>query len=142
MRKLGVLAKIRVKGKKIVEGFRKTVANFYIDIESNFIHFEAITPEKKAVADVDRQSKHPFIKIVHDNLKEGALPHPLKDIENFRILSMYIWPGSYIIDYLREFDLNFLWDFKHLSGVTFHGEILDKLIFSYDFGKLPGEKHE
>ena len=80
--------------------------------------------KKKTPIDVDRLSKHPFIKIVRDNLKEGVLPHSLKDIENFRILSMYIWPGSYIIDYLGEFDLNSLWDFKHLSGVTFHGEIL------------------
>ena len=139
--KIESLGEDQTKGKKIVEGFRKTVANFYIDNESNFIHFEAITPEQKTTP-IDRFSKHPFIKTVRDNLKEGILPHSLKDVENFRIDSMYIWPGSYIIDYLGEFDLKSLWDFDHLSGVTFHGEILDKLIFSYDFGKVPGEKHE
>ena len=129
------------KGQKIVEGFRKSVANFYIDIESNFIHFEAITPEKETFEGIDKRPQHPFIKILRDNLKDGILPHPLEKVEDFKILSMYIWTGSYIIDYLGEFDLNSLWDSKHLSGVTFHGEILDKLIFSYEFGKLPGEKH-
>ena len=117
----------------IVTEFRKSVANFYIDIESNFVHFKAISNDSL-------QSTHPFMQVLFSSLKEGILPHPKKDISNFLIRSVYIWAGTYIIDYLGEFDSTHLWDNKKQSGVTFHGDILDRLIFSYQFAHKTGER--
>ena len=53
-------------GVKLIEKFWTTVANFYIDPESSFVHFKAI-PETT--------SPHPFQAAFLENIKEGVLPH-------------------------------------------------------------------
>ena len=112
-------------GKKIKEEFWTKVADFYIDQESSFVHFKARSTETVA--------PHPFQHPFFANLRDDVLPHPKKDVKNFLIRSMYIWIGSYAMDYLGEFDYKSLWDHGKRSGLTFHGEVLDKLVFSYSF---------
>ena len=112
-------------GATLAEGFWKEVADFGIDPQRNFVYFKA----RKSIR------PHPFQKTFHDNVRDGVLPHPKKDISNFILRSAYIWAGEHVVDHLGSFDFAHLWDHRKLSGVTFHGEILDKLIFSYLFAK-------
>ena len=72
-------------GVKLIEKFWKTVPNFYIDPKSSFVHFKAM-PETT--------SSHPFQAAFLENIKEGVLPHPKKDISDFLLRSMYIWVGA------------------------------------------------
>ena len=46
----------RDEGSRIVTEFRKSLADFYIDVESDFVHF-------KAISEHHQQSQHPFTKI-------------------------------------------------------------------------------
>ena len=119
-------------GKEIKDKFWEYVGDFYIDPESSFVHFKAKPTETV--------TPHPFQHPFYHNLGDGVLPHPKKGIKNFFIRSMYIWVGSYVMDYLGEFDYKSLWDHGKRSGLAFHGEVLDKLVFSYSFalkGKHP-----
>ena len=117
------------KGKEAIsKSFWNTVADFYIDPLSDFVHLKAI-PETK----VDPLADHPFTKVFYDNLKEDVLPYKKADIKDFLLISTFIWTGTHVIDYLGTFDFSILWEAGKKSGTTFHGDVLDKLVFSYSF---------
>ena len=115
-------------GVKLVEGFWTHVADFGIDLQKDFVYFKA----RESVL------PNPFQQVFIDNVGDNVLPHPKKDISDFFLRSAYIWVGEHLVDHLGSFEFTQLWDHKKLSGVTFHGEVLDKLIFSYNFAK-PGD---
>ena len=58
-------------------------------------------------------------------------------VETFRLKGIYMWVGTHVVDYLGPFK-GHLWNAKKASGITFHGDVLDTLIFSYP---LTGPPH-
>lgn len=120
-------------GKSTIKEFKNSVGKFYVDTLSNFVHFDAVSHDHTL-------AKHPFTGVMLSNMKDGLLPHKKSVIKDFLIRSIYIWVGKSVIDCLGEFDFTHLWDSKKQSGITFHGEILDKLIFSYQFAHKTGER--
>jgi hypothetical protein len=112
----------------ISKSFWSTVADFYIAPDSGFVHLKAISAKKP-----DPLQTHAFNKVFFDNLKEGVLPYKKTEIGTFLLVSTFIWTGTPVIDYLGKFDFSILWEAGKTSGTTFHGDVLDKLVFSYSF---------
>ena len=116
------LTEMDKKGKKtIADKFWELIAHFYIDPATGFVHLEA---RSNAVI------PHPFISVLWSNLRDDVIGVDRKTVEDFILKGVYIWVGTHVFDYLGPFK-GHLWDAKKASGITFHGDVLDSLIFSY-----------
>ena len=107
--------------KTIVDKFWELIASFYIAPDSGFVHLEARP---------NHATTHPFILVFWNNLKDGMIPVKKTAVEDFRLKGIYMWVGTHVFDYLGPFK-GHLWNAKKASGYTFHGDVLDTLIFSY-----------
>ena len=117
--------------KKLISNeFWKSVADFYIAPDSGFVYIKAIPTAKP-----NPILEHSFVTVLWKNLKEGVLPNKKSDIHDIRFKGAFIWTGKHVIDYLGTFHGK-LWKEGKLSGDTFHGDVLDTLIFSYPFNSI------
>ena len=110
------------KGEKtIADKFWELIAHFYIDPATGFVHLKARD---------NTATPHPFSEVFWNNLKDDLVPVEKSTVTSFVLKGIYIWVGTHIFDYLGPFN-GHLWDAKKASGIIFHGDVLDTLIFSY-----------
>ena len=106
--------------KTIADKFWELIAHFYIDPATGFVHLKARD---------NAATPHPFIEVFWNNLRNDLVPVEKSTVTSFVLKGIYIWVGTYIFDYLGPFN-GHLWDAKKASGIIFHGDVLDTLIFS------------